>query len=324
MSPARRIQLLVLAIALLVAAATVGITLLQTRGETRAAPTGERLRGRPPLEFNFGVRTDAESRALSQAAALYNKGKVAPAESVFRHYNSIAAEIGRAYARWPDLASVERIAAAHPASALALLHLGLAYDWSGQTANARWALRRAEAAEPNSPFALAAASLLHPEMPGLPLPQFVPESRLPQGATGRTFAAQLSALARLAASGNLSALLYHGVAEQELGHRLSAEHDFAGAARLAPTDPEALTAAAFGRFTKDKPSAAFRRLGPLAKRFPHAAVVRFHLGYLLIWLRQTKLAKNQLKLVLRYGPSSPYAAPARTLLKSLSVAPGGQ
>lgn len=320
LSAAWRIRVIVIAIAIAAATTTVGGTFLQSRGETTAVATAHRQSGRPPLEFNFGIRIDVETRALTRAAALYNKGNVASAAAIFRRYHSLSAEIGLAFTRWPDLAAVDRIAAAHPMSALTLLHLGLVYDWVGRSANARSEWRRAESVEPNTPYALAAASLLHPEMPALPLPQFVPESPLPSAAKKRTFVAEFAALARLGRQGSIAALIYHGVAEQELGHQLSAERDFVRAARLAPNDPEALTAAAVGRFSKDDPSQAFSRLGPLAKRFPDSSVVRFHLGYLLIWLRQTKLARTELELARHDGPRSPYAGPATTLLKSLAVA----
>ena len=82
--------------------------------------------------------------------------------------------------------------------------------------------------------------------------------------------------------------LLYGVALQRLGHQVSAERAFAEAARLAPDDAEAQVAAAVGRFDKTHPERAFSRLGPLSKRFPHAATVRFHLGLLLLWLGEVK------------------------------------
>jgi hypothetical protein len=68
---------------------------------------------------------------------------------------------------------------------------------------------------------------------------------------------------------------------------VSAERQFAAAAKLAPNNPVARTAAAVGAFTKRAPVRAFGLLGPLTAEFPHAAVVRFHLAILLVWTRQT-------------------------------------
>src|SRR5438132_424236 len=73
-------------------------------------------------------------------------------------------------------------------------------------------------------------------------------------------------------------------------------------ARSAPNDPEALTAAAVGLYSKEDPAAAFSRLGPLARRFPHAQTVRFHLGLLLIYFGDVPHARHELALARAEGP----------------------
>src|SRR5207248_9659336 len=95
---------------------------------------------------------------------------------------------------------------------------------------------------------------------------------------------------------------------------VSAERVFAAAARLAPTDPEARTAAAVGLYDKDRPAVAFSQLGPLVRRFPHAQTVRFHLGLLLIYLRQIPQAKQELALAVAEGPRTRLGERARVLL----------
>ena len=75
----------------------------------------------------------------------------------------------------------------------------------------------------------------------------------------------------------------YGIALQRLGRPVSARRAFAEALRLDPDGVEPLVADAVGRYTKSNPSAAFSRLGPLTRRFPHSASVRFHLGVLLLW-----------------------------------------
>jgi hypothetical protein len=105
MSPRARVLTVVAAAAAAAAAGTVGVTLLQTRGETTTAPGAVTTprRGRPPLWFEFGLRRDAEARALSRAAGLLNKGKRQAAEAIFTRYGStLQAQLGDAFARWPD------------------------------------------------------------------------------------------------------------------------------------------------------------------------------------------------------------------------------
>ena len=112
--------------------------------------------------------------------------------------------------------------------------------------------------------------------------------------------------------------LLYGVALQRLGHQVSAERAFAEAARLAPDDAEAHVAAAVGRFDKTHPERAFSRLGPLSKRFPHAATVRFHLGLLLLWLGEVKAGKRQLRLAEAAEPGSPLARESQLFLQKLT------
>ena len=99
---------------------------------------------------------------------------------------------------------------------------------------------------------------------------------------------------------------------------VSARRAFADALRLAPDDVEALVADAVGRYDKSNPSAAFSRLGPLTRRFPHAATVRFHLGVLLLWQRDVKEAKRQLRLARANEPGSPTAREAGRYLAELA------
>jgi Flp pilus assembly protein TadD len=112
--------------------------------------------------------------------------------------------------------------------------------------------------------------------------------------------------------------LLYGAALQRLGRPVSAERQFKLAAKAAPGDPEALTAAAVGRFSKSDPSKAFSQLGPLAKRFPKAATVRFHLGLMLLWMANVGEARTQLERALRLEPNGPLAPSARAFLEQLA------
>jgi tetratricopeptide (TPR) repeat protein len=324
MSARARVLTVVALAAVAAVAGTVGVTLLQTRGESTTEPgavTKPRA-GVPPLQLDFGVRRDAQARALYNAQAAYAKGRRADAERVFDRYDSLEAEIGAAFARWPDgsLDSLKRLVASHSQSALAELHLGWALYWSGRNADAVAAWQHAVELQPDSPAAVDAETALHPGMaPGLPL---LVTGLAPAAALERLPAAQeLSALARLAKQPDANAKLLYGTALWNLKRPRSAERQFAAAARLAPRDPTARTLAAVGAFTKDDPVRAFGRLGPLTGVFPKAAVVRFHLGILLIWTRQVERGRAQLRLVVAEHPSSELADQAKTLLSAMS--PGG-
>src|SRR6476661_8677857 len=100
MSPRARVVAIVAAAAGLAVAGTVTITWLQTRGETTTAPgaVSKPRPGRPPLVFDFGVRDDAQSRALARAATLLNSGHAREAAAIFGRYRSVDAQIGSAVA----------------------------------------------------------------------------------------------------------------------------------------------------------------------------------------------------------------------------------
>jgi predicted Zn-dependent protease len=92
---------------------------------------------------------------------------------------------------------------------------------------------------------------------------------------------------------------------------------FVAAAREAPANVEAQVAAAVGRFDKARPAEAFSRLGPLTRRFPDKATVRFHLGLLLLWSGEVKEARAQLVRATEGEPGSPLAHEAQRYLDEL-------
>jgi tetratricopeptide (TPR) repeat protein len=317
----RRIVVIVALAALIAAAAVVGLTLLQTRGERTTVPgavTTPRA-GLPPLDLAFGVDASAQSRALARAQALYNAGHVAQAAAIFARYHSLEAQIGSAYASWirNGLETMKTLADAHPASSVALLHLGIADYWAGRNADAVAEWQKTAQVGADSPYGVKAEDLLHPglKIPGLPY--VVLDFGAPRAIGGLSGAKQLAALARAAAKPDARAKLLYGSALWALERPLSAERQFEAAARLAPHDPLARTAAAVGLFTKASPVKAFSRLGPLTGVFPRSAVVRFHLGLLLLWSGERKKAVEQLRLAVADEPHSPYAEDARRLLSRL-------
>jgi tetratricopeptide (TPR) repeat protein len=188
------------------------------------------------------------------------------------------------------------LASQHPRSSLVRVNLGLALFWQREDTAAVTAWKEAKRLQPDTPSAIRAGDLLHPDSPR-GLPQFQPS-------TTRT-------------DTRVRRLIVRGVRLQASGRPVSAERLFARAAELAPDDPDAQVAAAVGLYDKDDPSRAFGRLGPLVRRFPHAQTVRFHLGLLSIWLGSFRQARRELRLALAENPKSAYGMEARLLLTRL-------
>jgi tetratricopeptide (TPR) repeat protein len=248
--------------------------------------------GAPPLALDLGLRTDAETAELRRAVTLYNRGRRADAGAIFSQYASAPAQVGSAFAEWPNgtVAQLEGLAEQFPHDSLVLLNLGLARYWSGDDSGAAAAWLEAFEAQPDTPSALTADRLLHPNTPaGIPI--FVPRFRVP-ALTGAP-AKRLAQLRRAAAEPDVRARLTYGIALQALGRERSAERAYASAARLAPNDPDPQVAVAVARFSRSDPARAFSRLGPLTKRFPKAPTVRFHLGLLFAWLGRIDDAEKQ-------------------------------
>ena len=209
----------------------------------------------------------------------------------------LAADVREALAAWPS-GTVRRLrilAARHSDSAFVRLELGLALAFSGRSADASRAWHESRRVQPDSPSAVRAGDLLHPNTPP-GLPPFVPNFT-----RARTQAQRR---------------LLQGAAFQQALRPVSAEREFAAAASSAPNDPEALAAAAVGLYDKDRPAVAFSRLGPLARRFPRAQTVRFHLGLLLIYFGDLEKARKELALARAAGPRTPLGKRAQALLRA--------
>ena len=210
----------------------------------------------------------------------------------------LSASVRDALRAWPHdtVSTLRGLAREHPRSAFVHLNLGLALYWERDDAGALAEFRAAKRVDPDTPSAVRAGDLLHPNSPR-GLPQFVPS--FPR------------------ATNDVQRLLVRGIRLQRAGRPISAERQFARAAALAPDDPDAQVAAAVGRFDKDHPERAFARLGPLVSRFPRAQVVRFHLGILALWIGAFAEARRQLRLAVADNPKTLYATEAKTLLLRL-------
>ena len=318
----RRLLLAVGGLAAAAAAAVVGATLLQSRGEHTTVPNAVTAArpGPPLLQLEFGIRSTPETRALARAEVLLDKQhRASRAAAIFRRYHSLEAQLGLAFASWQgpsSLGAVKQLAAAHPNDPTALLNLGWAYYQAGRNADAAAAWHRTASRFADSAYGVDAQDALHGGPQGLP--PIVTGLALPKAIAQLPAAAQLAALKRAAAGPSARAkLLYGTTLWNVLRMPVSAERELAAAAKLAPHDAVARTAAAVGLFSKANPTRAFGHLGPLTAVFPHSAAVEFHLGVLLVYIGERAKAAKQLRAALADGPHSPYAGFARTLLASL-------
>ena len=320
---ARTRVILVVALASLgAAAAAVGAVVLSADADDAREPAGRtRPSGAPPLFLDLGVRSDREANALRQAAAIYEDGREVPARRaeagrLFARYSSPNARVGAAFARWPNgtVGRLRALARARPRSGLVRLNLGLALYWAGRRDDAVAAWRAARRVEPDSLSAVRADDLLHPNF-ARGLPTFVPSFALPRPIAAVPPQRRLGALARAARSGGVRERLLYGVALQQVGRPLSARRAFAAARAASPNNLEARVADAVGRFEKGRPEAAFSRLGPLTRRYPRSATVRFHLGLLLLWSGSVEAGRRQLRLAA--STRGPLSVEARRFLRRL-------
>jgi tetratricopeptide (TPR) repeat protein len=204
-----------------------------------------------------------------------------------------APAIRKAFADWPhgSLAEMLKLQLAYPNDPVVQFYVGLAYAWAGYDSEAVAPLERAKKFGRNTPIEVSADSLLHPEyVPGDPTFQLSPGS---------------------------DALLRRGAVLEQAGHRQSAERLYVRNAKLHAGDPEALAAAAFGLFDKDNPSLAFSKLGPVATRFPRSQSVHFNLGYLLVWIGQTKAALAQFEETQKLDPNTTFGRNASRFIAAI-------
>lgn len=207
-----------------------------------------------------------------------------------------APAVRAAFADWPrgTLDDLEALASDYPGDPVVQFNYGIALDCRGFLENAEQALQSAKRSGKNTQYQIDADVLLHPQYFQDGYPIFVPVSHNP--------------------------LLVRGSLQQREGHQVSAEQLYARAARLHPNDPEALVAAAVGRFDEDDLNASFSRLGPLVKRFPRSQVAHYYLGLLSVWIGDGKQAIPQFKEALALGPKTALGKQTATLLQKIAQA----
>ncbi len=319
----RRARLLVGLAAAAAAALVVGVTVLQA-GDEAAPVTTLAERPPPPLELGLTLRDDPQADALREAEQLLEEGDREAARARFEELlgedpGSVEAAVGAAIAAWPDgtLSRLESLAAASDGtvSGVVLFHLGLAQLAGGDREAAVGSWEEVLRVDPDSPAALRAEDVLHPEFaPGRP--PFVAPLEAPAELEGLSPEEQLAELERRAEDGGVEERLAYGIALQRVGRPVSASEAFASAAAADPGSLPAKVADALGRFDKDDPSQAFSRLGPLAGS-DEDGVVRYHLGLALSWIGQVEEAKRQLSLARDAARGGFYGSEAERLLDRL-------
>jgi len=298
-----RTAAVVATVAAAAAAATVGGALVQggdVGGEVHGRTATGIDRAEPPaLELALVDRDDAEARALRAAERAYEEGDAAAAARRFaavleENPASVEAAVGSAIADDPGetVDRLEELVQGHPTSGVARLNLGLALLATGENDAALTQWREAERRDPDSPAALRAEDLRNPDSPpGRPV--FILRG-FPRDLAGVPAARRLDSLRARARRGGGADWLLYGSGLEAVGHRVSAQRAYDRALALDRGSLEASVAAAVSRFDKDEPARAFSRLGPLAPRNPRSALVRFHLGLLLLWLPNVDEARRQL------------------------------
>jgi tetratricopeptide (TPR) repeat protein len=317
-SPRARVLALVTAAAVLVVAAVVAGALLQSDGRGAANSSSPA----PPLHLGI-LPGETHAHELISAERDYERGERETALAKFQAVlradpASVEAAVGAALAAWPEgsLSRLRALVESHPGSGLARLHLGLALGAAGDPREAEREWREAEEQDPDTPSALEAESLLHPNMaPGRPF--FITAAQPPASIRKLGAVAQETALRRRAERGGAADWLVLGTFLQRIERPVSARRAYDRALELAPESLEARTAVAVARFDKDDPADAFSRLGPLARSNPRSSLIRFHLGLLLLWIQAVDEATKQLELATQ-GNGQFYARQAEDLLSRLS------
>jgi len=191
-----------------------------------------------------------------------------------------------------DIPAFEALARDHPRDAVVQFNYATLLYCKGYFADATTAFQQAKQVGRDTYYEVESDSLLHPQFFGPGYPIF--EATRPDP------------------------LLERGVVLQREFHQHSAEKLYLQDAKLHPDDPDALVAAAVGRFDEANITAAFSHLGPLVTRFPHSQTVRYHLGLLLSWTGQRTQAIREFTLALQLGPHTAMGREAAEFLRGLT------
>ena len=255
--------------------------------------------------FEFGVRSDPEAVDLSRGETLLREGQ---ARAGARRSSSATTRCTRRSRRRSRAGrrtastTLKRLVATHPRNPVAQLHLGwaLLLDGAGGRRRREQFLRVATdvrghagggdgRGHPLSEVRAGPADA-HRSASACRARRRVPTSCAcwPDARRGRTSQAKLR----------------YGLALWTLWRRVSAERQFEAAATLAPNEPTVAQPRPPSRLHEAAIRCVrFRPARSAHGAFPKAAVVRFHLGLLLLWTRQLAKGAEQFRLaVARRAP----------------------
>jgi tetratricopeptide (TPR) repeat protein len=293
--PAGRRRLILVAVVALVAGVVAAAAVIATReGGGRPATAAERpLSGRPPLVLDLPGPAAGRGNAAVYAAARQRL----PAGDVRLAVARAVTAYDPAH-RGRTVAALAHLPQGNPAVAFAL---GMAQLWAGQPQAAAATLERVKRLDPYGYYGTNADNVLHVgrEAPGYP-PYFPPAA--PRGS--------LKALRAEVAAHPTSAAAWLGLAARlERSDRLAAQKAARKAAALDPNGVSEQVAKAVLGFDKDRPMDSLQTLMTLTSQpgVQQNPEVRFHLGVLYFWLRDSQDAAAQFRQVVQDSPGSGYA-----------------
>jgi len=117
-------------------------------------------------------------------------------------------------------------------------------------------------------------------------------------------------------------LLERGSRLQLEGHQASAERVYQRAVREQPGNVDAQVAAAVGLFDEDNLVPSFSHLGPLTSKYPRSQVVRYYLGWLLVWTKQAPQGLAEWRKTVALGPTTKLGKAAQHLLSAIAQKQG--
>ena len=320
----RRARVLVGLAAAAAAAVVVGVAVLQ--GGDAASPATPTTAEPPPPAARAGLLARSEERGRRPTArpSARRRGRPRGGRARFEEIlaedpDSVEAAVGAAIASWPEgtVDRLEALAAEQPVERRRAAPPRPRALWRAatrRTPRPQW--RAAERVEPDSPAALRAEDLLHPQLPRAARPSSLP-SQLPRSSRGsrRRSSSPCSTPAREERG--------HGRAPG-LRHRPPAcracRSPHAGLRAGARGRPDSLAGKGGRRRSGASTRTTRRRRSPASGRCADAdenGVVRYHLGLALSWIGQVEEAIRQLELARDADPGGFYGREAGRLLDRL-------
>ncbi len=297
--PAGRRRLVLVAAVALVAGSVAAAAVIATRGGGGGSDGGkvQLLGGSPPLVLDLPGAAAVHGNAAVYAAAR----KRLPADDVRLAVARAVMAYDPAH-RARTVAALARLPQRSPAVVFAL---GMAELWAGRPQAAQATLERVKQLNPYGYYGTNADNVLTlgREVAGYPL--YFPATA-PHGS--------VKALRAAVAASPSSAAAWLALAERlERTDRLAAVNAARKAVALDPNGVSTQVAAAVLGFDKERPMDSLQKLMTLSTQpgVQQNPEVRFHLGLLFFWLKDSQDAAGQFRQVVQDAPGSGYAQVAQ-------------